>query len=354
MAEAPLRVVFAPDWSGGAPYQALLAAALREEGIDVIFFASSRRVFPLFRGMAAHPCDLLHLHWPDAYYPQKNDAFDAFRRARFVADLALATRRLPMVLTAHNLYPHNRAHQSFIRFNTRAGFRRAAAVIAHSESARRELIETFQLPPPKCHVIPHGDLSVALGEPLPRAAAREQLGVAGKTCLMFGAIEPYKGMEEIIALWKSRNPQATLVIAGKPISDSYAARITALAAGCPRIAVRFGWLADEQLRTWLSAADCVLFNYQAIFTSGAACLARSFGVPLLIPARLGTVDLDEPSSLVFRFDGLDGSLERALAAALDTPPDYPAAGVYREKCAWSRVARSTAEIYRNIRAGVIH
>lgn len=97
-----------------------------------------------------------------------------------------------------------------------------------------------------------------------------------------------------------------------------------------------------------SGADCVLFNYKAIFTSGAACLSRSFGVPLLIPKRLRTVDLDEPSPLVFRFEDLGTDFTRMLREAARTLPDYAGAGAYREKCSWSRVARRTAEIYRDI------
>jgi glycosyltransferase involved in cell wall biosynthesis len=350
MAEPPLRVLFAPDWRGGAPYQSLLAAALVEEGIDVRFFSSSRRVFPLTRGLAAHPCDILHMHWPDAYYPQKNDAFDWFRRWRFVVDIVGATKKQPMVITAHNLYPHNRGEQSFIHTNTRIGLQRAAAVIAHSDAAKRELVERFHLPPSKFHVIPHGDLSVALGEPLPRGDSRHELGLdEGKVCLMFGAIEPYKGIEDVIEFWKKEKPEARLAIIGKPISEQYAARITGLAAGSSRILLRFGWVPDEQLKLWLSAADCVLFNYRAIFTSGAACLARSFGVPLLIPERLRTVDLDEPSPLVFRFEGFEGDFSEKLADATRVSPDYFAASPYREKCAWSRVARSTVEVYRDVR-----
>ncbi len=44
-----LEVVFAPDWRGGVPYQRLLAA---------------------------QRCDLLHLHWPEAYYPKLGDRLD--------------------------------------------------------------------------------------------------------------------------------------------------------------------------------------------------------------------------------------------------------------------------------------
>ncbi len=334
-----MRVLFAPDWRGGAPYQRLLAEALAEQGVEAAFLSTYRRGFPLAR--TRDPADVLHLHWPDAYYPQKNDAFDGFRRARFFADILLATRNRPLVLTAHNLYPHNRLDQSFIRFNTRVGYRRAAAVIAHSENAARELVETFDLPPAKCHVIPHGDLSVAMGEPVPREEARRQLGLGGeKLGLMFGAIEPYKGIEDVIAQWHAGN----LAVVGKPISEEYGARIAGLAN--PRVAVHLGWLSDERLRLWLSAADCVLFNYRAIFTSGAACLARSFGIPLLIPERLKTVDLDEPNALVFRFgnEGFGAQLERAF----QTPPDFASARPWREKCAWGAVAKQTAAVYTQV------
>jgi hypothetical protein len=88
----------------------------------------------------------------------------------------------------------------------------------------------------------------------------------------------------------------------------------------------------------------VLFNYRAIFTSGAACLARSYGVPILMPSRLGTVELGEPNRLVFRFS--EGDLREKLEQALQTKPDYEAAAPWRDATAWPRVAAATAEVYR--------
>ncbi len=64
----------------------------------------------------------------------------------------------------------------------------------------------------------------------------------------------------------------------------------------------------------------MLFHYRAIFTSGAACLARSLGIPILIPRRLDTVDLAEPHPLVFRFDALETDFRPALEAALAAQP----------------------------------
>ena len=114
-----------------------------------------------------------------------------------------------------------------------------------------------------------------------------------------------------------------------------------------RVQFRPGWLADSDLRQWLSAVDVVVFNYQAIFTSGAACLARSYGVPILLPTRLRTVALDEPSTLVQRFDDLGENFRARLESAFAVPPDYEAAAGWRATTAWSRIAELTDAAYRD-------
>ena len=111
------------------------------------------------------------------------------------------------------------------------------------------------------------------------------------------------------------------------------------------------WLDESTLRAWLSASDCVIFNYREIFTSGAAALARSYGVPLLIPYRLSFVDLQEPHPHVFRFHALDDDFRGQLERALATPSDYDLASDWRQTTSWDRVAEITASVYRKIAQG---
>jgi glycosyltransferase involved in cell wall biosynthesis len=341
-----MEVVFAPDWRSGVPYQRLLAEALSRQGARVSFLEGYKRIFPLRRLLATRRCDVLHLHWPEAYYPRKGDGWDWFRRARFAFDLRGATRRCTLAITAHNLHAHNRAHEPFARRNTRAAHARAGVVFAHSPVAKEKLVQTFDLAREKVRVIPHGDLSVTLGTPVPVAEARATLGLGeGKLALVFGAVEPYKGQEEIIAWWKKERPEVTLAIVGNPITPQYAAHVTATIGDDRNIVTQFGWLPDEQLRLWLSAADVAIFNYREIFTSGAANLARSWGLPMLLPARLDTVMLDEPTPFVRRFADFaefGGQLREALAMG----PDFAKAEPWRKACSWDEVARLTMEGYR--------
>ncbi len=343
-----MDVLFAPDWRQGVPYQRLLAEALAAIGVRVSFVSHYKRVLPLTRLLRRQPADLLHLHWPEAYYPRKRDMWDGFRRARFIADLALATRRLPFVFTAHNLAEHN-IRDAFAHANYAAAYRRARLVFAHSAAAAAELGRIYGLSAEKIRIIPHGDLSVVMPPPLPQAEARARLGLpAGPVCLMFGAVEPYKGQEEVIAHWRQARPDAYLVIAGKPQTPDYREVIRHAAEGLPKVVLHLDWLADTELALFLCAADVALFNYRTIFTSGAATLARSWGLPVLIPSRLSTVDLAEPDPRVIRFASLEEDFAESLGTALAVPPSYAAAAPWRAQTAWSHVADLTAAAYREV------
>ena len=349
-------MLFAPDWRKGVPYQQLLAAALARLGVKVDFLANYKRVLPLARLLAARAnterCDVLHLHWPEAYYPPRGDWLDGLRSARFPLDLALATRRTRLVLTAHNLHAHNRGHEFFARRNMRAAFRRANGVIAHSPKAKEALVSVYNLPAEKITVIPHGDLSVHLPPPIDRASARARVGLdARPTVLMFGTLEPYKGLEEVIEFWRHAQPPARLMIIGRPNSATYGATIEKAAASAHNVTCKFGWVSDEALSVWLSAVDAVLCNYRTIFTSGAASLARSWGVPILLPTRLDTVDLLEPSARVFRFQSLAEDFRERLLQALAAGSEFASAADWREATGWDRVAAQTAEVYRQATAG---
>ncbi len=342
-----IESVFAPDWRNGVPYQRLLAESLPPHGVNVAFLSDYKRIFPLRRLLSARRCDILHLHWPEAYYPAKGDAWDWFRRFRFPFDLAGAVRGRALAVTAHNLHAHNRAGKSFEFRNARAALRSAGVVFAHSEIAKVRLVETFGLSPEKIRIIPHGDLSVTLGPPVSSAEARAALGLkCGRLAIVFGAVEPYKGQEEIIAWWKQAKPDATLAIIGKPHTAEYRMHIEQLTADAPNIVTKFGWLDDAQLKLWLCASDATIFNYRQIFTSGAANLARSLGLPMLLPVRLDTVALDEPSPFVHRFERLDSDFAAKLEAAFRTAPDFAAAAKWRADCTWDRVAQLTSDGYR--------
>ncbi len=347
-----LRVLFAPDYRAGLPYQQLLAQALAEHGIDIVYPAGYRRGLPLARGTALLKPDIVHLHWPEAFFRNTGDRLDRLRVLRYPVDLWLTARKFPIVVTAHNLLPHNRGEEAGVHKNIQRTMRRAAAIFAHAEAAKTKLVETFGVPDARIEVIPFGDHAVTLGEPIPRQQARALLGLPAdeKVCLMFGTVSPYKGSSEVVQFWVENKIAHRLVVVGPALSDAYAASLRELARNAPSVDLRVSadWMDDATLRMWLSAVDCAIFNYKSIFTSGAGALARSFGVPSLLPRSAATLDLGEPHAHVHRFGSFDSDFRGALERALAVPCEYSEARDWRQKTSWEAVAALTAPVYRRL------
>ena len=344
-----MRVLFAPDWKEENKYQKYLSKALEKQGISVDFAPPANRPLPLRRAVAGRNFDLLHMHWPEAYFPWAGSLRDWFHRAAFFADLWSAIANKPMVYTAHNLLPHNIGNQRVNSFNMRLVARKANAIFAHSESVIDQLVQTFQVRRDNCVYIPHGDLSSTIQPLVTQEQARSDLGLnVRKLCLMFGAVEPYKGIEEIIDFWKKHKPDSELAIVGRPYCETYAASVRQRADNSQVIHLHLDYQPDQVLAKWLSAADCVIFNYHKILTSGAATLARSLGIPVVIPVRLNTVDLDEPDPRVFRFDNTKDDLMSIISAACAVGTNYDTAAKWREKTSWKKIADTTADVYRRV------
>jgi beta-1,4-mannosyltransferase len=344
----PLRILFAPDYRAGLTYQEDLARALLGEQVTTHFLSHYRRGLPLFRGgRDFESLQGLHLHWPEAYLRKPS----TWRKARYAFDLSLALRSRPLFLTAHNLYPHNRRHETWMRQVLQFTVRKSSAIFVHSSRAAELYIEELGARPLQCQLIPFGDHSQAVGAPIDRNEARNRLGLPddARICLMFGTVSPYKGQEELIAAWKSVDMRATLYIVGPAVDATYAEKLQTLAGGGRDISLRIGdWLSPADLRLWLSASDAVVFNYRAILTSGAGCLARAFGLPILFPASLDAVDLGEPHPSVFRYHDLRGDFPLLLEQALSRGLKHGDAAAYRDQTRWEHVAESTARIYREV------
>ena len=229
----------------------------------------------------------------------------------------------------------------------------SSALILHSQGAKEAVVRRFHITDEHCHVIPHGDQSGAYGKPLSRETARARLGLGSEpVCLAFGMILPNKGLTELAGLWVARKPEQILAIVGNAQDPGYARQVNQIAAGAPNIDLRFGFQSDAQVNAWFSAADCAVINYSTIFTSGVACLARSWGVPLLLPERLNTIELAEPDPRVIRYNSLEEDFFPALTRAVSQGSDYASAEEYRRVTSWQNVAKETLKVYSAVTSTV--
>lgn len=359
-----MKVLFAPDYRKPNSYQTNLGRALEEKGVSLSYVRGRLPLFELQQSCASIRPDILHLHWPEGLFVR----FEKLKRiapglssclplgeAHYLLDLfsALAVHRVRLVLTAHNLWPHRNGDSAFTKGTVRRTAQRAHGVIAHSASAARTIADAWDIEAKKIEVIPHGDLSAVFGELPPPEEARKSLPIPETLplFLIFGVIEDYKGIDEVVEAWKKLAPPARLAIIGHGKKDVIE-RLRKLSAGIPSVHfLAEGRLPEEMLQLWLAAADGAIFNYRRTLTSGAASLTRSLGIPTLIHRRAGSIDLGEPHPAVFRYESMGDEFNKVLHQAMALIGQRPPKDTdWAETTSWPKIADSTVSFYKRILA----
>ena len=201
--------------------------------------------------------------------------------------------RIHVVITAHNIMPHER--HAYDRFVRAVMFHSCHLIIAHSAFIKNQLLERFRLKSDKVVIIPHGNFDVYLPDPLPsREESRERLGLdpSDDVLLFFGYIRPYKGLDLLLDAFElaaTHNPHLKLLIAGAPqtsqLADHYQQRIDRIAAQA-RIVFHADYIDRDRLPRYFLATDLVVLPYLDIYHSGIVHLAYSFARPV-IATRVG-------------------------------------------------------------------
>ena len=274
----------------------------------------------------------------------------------------------PVVVSIHDLsFEH--LPQTFkwrsrkqLRMTVRRSAREAAQVIALSEHARNDIIDTYHIPPENVTAIP-----LAVGaqfrpisnvEELQRV--RQTYGIEGEYILSVGAIQPRKNLSRLVAAY-SRLRRATpegnlpkLVLAGK----------------C-------AWLYEETLRTIkeLQVSDSVILtgyvpeNDLPVLYSGALCFvypsyfegfglppleAMKCGAPVIVGNRTSLPEVvGDAGILVDPFDpnAIAGAMKKLISDS-NLRAELTARGMARAKLFdWRETARQTLKVYQRA-AGV--
>lgn len=253
----------------------------------------------------------------------------------------------PVVLTVHDTVAYNGQKMSWLqRLGHDGPTRLASRVIVHTQGGRRALVERG-IEARRIAVIPHGALQLAV--PLPEIATPDPRW----TCLLFGEIKPYKGLDVLIEaiglLPPDQRAGLRVIVAGRPRMDMapLLARIDELGIAA-QFELRLQRQSEEEMAALFAAADCFLFPYRQIDASGVYFLVKSLG-KWLIASRVGIFaeDID---------DGVQGALlpggdALALAGALAHGlRERPAGAAARASDAWVAIGRSTRALYEDATA----
>jgi glycosyltransferase involved in cell wall biosynthesis len=275
-------------------------------------------------------------------------------------------RRRRLVVTIYDLsfVSHPESHMSanveHCLRGTKLAIDRADALIAISESTRRELIETMGAPPARIVVTPlAADPGLGrVSDPGRLAAARRRYELPERFVLFLGAMEPRKNLLRLIEAFAVLKPalrrETVLVVAGAQgwLNDSVRDRADRLGLA---ESVRFaGYVAAEDLAALYSLAT--VFAYPSLWEGfGLPVLeAMACGTPVLtsdvssLPEVAGDAALLVPPTDV---EAIADGLTRLLGdAALRS--DLAARGLRRVAAfSWERCARETLAVYTKVAQG---
>ncbi len=340
-----LTVAFLPVYHN--PYQHLLAKHLRVHGVETVFLKGlpSPQWLRTHRGRV----QVLHYHWLSGLYLRGAATLPGL--AAFLHRFHLA-RKLgyKIVWTAHNILPHKYPWLPIHAPIRRLFMRQAAAVIAHCEYGRAELLRRFPRNGP-VYVVPHGSYRGVHPITESRSQARAALGIAPEqfVYLMAGNISPYKGVDRF---WETFQrfaaPDDVALIAGRNRAPNLVRRLQN--DPDPRLRLYPGFIDDEHMQRYLQAADVAVFAFEEILTSGSVILALSYGLPVITPALGCLPELVTPEAGWLYPPGdrtaLGETLRRAKEA--DLSPMRATALRLTDALDWGPIAARTAEVYRHI------
>ncbi len=248
-----------------------------------------------------------------------------------------------IICIADNITPHEKrpGDETFTNYFIKS----VHSFITMSEKVLGDLRRIEKTKPAK--VVPH-PLFDTFGDIVPKGKARERLAILQneKVVLFFGFIRKYKGLDILFeAMSDSRIKHAgiKLLVAGEFYEDekSYQDQIQILGIKDSLI-LRTEFIADDEVKYFLSAVDVVIQPYRSATQSGVTPLAYHFEKPMIVTDVGGLAALvpHEKVGLVTQPD--PKSIADAIMRFYELGEDYfiPHLRAEKQKYSWSGLTDS--------------
>lgn len=292
--------------------------------------------------------DVLHLQW----LPFMEFVGWEIAIIKFIKWLSPKSR---LVLTIHNIYPHDMSSERKKSYNTR--FRKAGSLfdefIVHTKISKEDVIREFGLSAEKVHVCCHG-----VFEPKGVTISSEYRKDGKLHILQFGGQSFYKGtdllVDAVCGLDDERKKRIETHIVGG-ISQSFLDELKKKDVDSV-ITWKAYFLSDEELYQEINAADLIVLPYRAISQSGVLLLSIYFGKLIIcsdLPSFKETMQGEDGNSLdndlFFKNEDAD-SLRVLIMRYIDGKIDEEAVrkrvNHIKSLNSWQSAAKATIEVYK--------
>jgi glycosyltransferase involved in cell wall biosynthesis len=236
---------------------------------------------------------LIHYAWvakPRVFHILWDNKFLLFDRTLLMLYYKVLGKKIAFTAMNVNAGRRDGNNSMLNRLSLRIQYQLADHIFVHTEKMKCELLQDFDVRKEAVTVIPMGiNNSVPNTELTPvEAKLRVGIGSGEKAILFFGGIQPYKGLEYLVAAFQliaSEREEYRLIIAGAPTqSEQYWRDIQSTIeshSSRNRIIQRIEYVPDSETELYFKAADVAVLPYTHIFQSGVLVLSYGFGLPVI-------------------------------------------------------------------------
>ena len=278
-------------------------------------------------------------------------------------DLPLGLRRLPLVITIHDLYPLtvpdycSSLKRRYFYHLTKRNLRRVHRIIAISQYTHKGILENFDIPPEKITIINQG--RSASHHPIDDTELLQQIKLKyhlpDQFILYTGNHKPHKNLHRLFQAYANLPTDTRqtfpLILTGPLTADTEQLRTAAQSLAITDSVTFLGAVdADDLPALYNLASLCVLPSLYEGF--GVTPLeAMACGTPAVcsnttaIPEVVGDVARSfDPYSI----DEITAALTAALEKDVNNPQLRQSCLAQAEKYTWTKTARKTFDLYRSL------
>lgn len=251
---------------------------------DLSFWDHIRFCISPFKQEAA----LLHYHWFECVGLRSLGGM--FYKVTCIALFKLFGGKL--VWTVHNRMPHSRKMILLNRMLRRWMAKRADLIHIHCSCTIPDISTFLRVPKSKFRVVEH---PVFPTEEIDRETAITKINQKHGTdlksddtiFLIFGNISKYKQIHSVCKIFAEIENHKKLIIVGpvkKGELNCYY-KIKSIADKNSNIVLIPHFVSEKNVPLYYNAADCAIFNYREVLTSGGVILAESYNLPMILPDK---------------------------------------------------------------------
>lgn len=307
-----------------------------------------------------HP--LVRIVWEQLIQPfaLRCERIDLLHALAFAGPLSIG---IPWVVTVYDLsfirYPRsfNRANRTYLKWAVGHAVRHASRVIAISESTKRDLISTFEIPAERVAVVYCG-FDKAFSRPLSSAEIgswRSGRNLPDHYVLHVGTLEPRKNIARLLrafarAKQSAHLPHQLVLVGARGWKHDEIDRVIAEEQLTDSV-IFSGYVSQEELAYWYRAAD--LLAYPSLYEGfGLPPLeAMACGLPVVSSNASSLPEVVGDAALVVSPED-ESALSEAIVRALTDRvlrEELIARGTRQAgKFSWARTGRETAQIYASV------